>query len=99
VEVGESEQITSAPVHPYTKALMSAVPDVGREPIILSGEPASPLRPPSGCAFHPRCPQANEYCSQDELDVRLTAFHENELHQIACINPEPDSVQHAGAVS
>jgi oligopeptide/dipeptide ABC transporter ATP-binding protein len=81
--------LTAAPVHPYTKALMSAVPDVGREPIILSGEPASPLRPPSGCAFHPRCPQATEYCSQEELDVRLTAYRGNERHQVACINPDP----------
>jgi peptide/nickel transport system ATP-binding protein len=91
VEVGESDQITNAPVHPYTRALISAVPDVGREPIVLPGEPASAMRPPSGCAFHPRCLQATEYCGQDELDVRLTAFRDNELHQIACINPEPAS--------
>jgi peptide/nickel transport system ATP-binding protein len=88
VEVGAADLITSSPTHPYTKALISAVPDVGREPIVLRGEPASAMRPPTGCAFHPRCVQANEYCGQVDLDVRLTAYRENELHQIACINPD-----------
>jgi peptide/nickel transport system ATP-binding protein len=88
VEVGVSDVITAAPVHPYTRALISAVPDVDREPLVMRGEPASAMRPPSGCAFHPRCIQANEYCAQPELDVRLTAYRDNELHQIACINPD-----------
>jgi peptide/nickel transport system ATP-binding protein len=96
VEIGGSEQVTSAPGHPYSKALMSAVPDVGRKPIVLAGEPASALRPPVGCAFHPRCPQANEYCGQKELDVRLGAFRQNELHQIACINAEAADLSSTG---
>ena len=92
VEVGPAEQVIAQPVHPYTKALLSAVPDLDREPLRLAGEPATALRPPTGCAFHPRCPQRTEYCGQDELDVRLTAFRHDELHQVACINPEPAEV-------
>jgi peptide/nickel transport system ATP-binding protein len=87
VEVGASEQMAAAPAHPYTKALISAVPDVGREPVILAGEPASPLRPPAGCAFHPRCPQAKEVCSDTDLDVKLVGSSRDALHWIACMNP------------
>jgi oligopeptide/dipeptide ABC transporter ATP-binding protein len=66
VESGTSEQVFGQPVHPYTRALMAAVPDVanrGRErPAALGGEPPNPASPPSGCAFHPRCPLAVELC-------------------------------------
>jgi peptide/nickel transport system ATP-binding protein len=92
VEIGPADQLIAEAVHPYTKALLSAVPDLDREPLRLDGEPASPMRPPTGCAFHPRCPQRTEYCDQDELDVRLTAFRHSELHQVACINPQPAEV-------
>jgi peptide/nickel transport system ATP-binding protein len=87
VEIGDAEQIVSDPTHPYTRALISAVPDVGREPAVLRGEPASPMTPPSGCAFHPRCSQAIEGCDDADLEVRLVAVNGNELHQAACINP------------
>jgi peptide/nickel transport system ATP-binding protein len=92
VEIGPADQVIAEPVHPYTKALLSAVPDLDREPLRLAGEPASAMRPPTGCAFHPRCPQRTEYCSQDELDVRLTAVRKHELHLVACINPQPAEV-------
>jgi peptide/nickel transport system ATP-binding protein len=92
VEIGPADQVIGEPVHPYTKALLSAVPDLDREPLRLAGEPASAMRPPAGCAFHPRCPQRTEYCSQDELDVRLTAVRTHELHLVACINPQPAEV-------
>ena len=88
VEIGDAEQITSAPAHPYTKALISAVPGMDREPAALRGEPASPINPPAGCAFHPRCPQAVDGCDDAALDVRLVAVGANELHQAACINPD-----------
>jgi peptide/nickel transport system ATP-binding protein len=55
VEVGPAEEVASDPQHPYTRALLGAVPGVGVVRSPLQGEPASPLRPPSGCAFHPRC--------------------------------------------
>jgi peptide/nickel transport system ATP-binding protein len=88
VEVGAAEQITSAPAHPYTRALIRAVPDVGREPAALSGEPASPLHPPAGCAFHPRCPRRLPVCSDVDLDVRLAGHGDDVTHQLACVNPE-----------
>jgi peptide/nickel transport system ATP-binding protein len=73
VEVGPADMITSSPVHPYTKALLSAVPGNGQGGRVrLHGEPASPLAPPSGCAFHSRCPVAQPEC---EIDVPVLAAH------------------------
>jgi oligopeptide/dipeptide ABC transporter ATP-binding protein len=66
VERGEAGALVSAPKHPYTEALFSAAlpssPDEQREEIVLAGEVPSPLRPPPGCHFHPRCPHAMEAC-------------------------------------
>ena len=66
VEYGTSEQVFRQPAHPYTQALMAAVPDVARlggpRPAPLPGEPPNPASPPSGCAFHPRCPLAVDLC-------------------------------------
>lgn len=70
VELAERNEIYRNPSHPYTKALLSAVPipdpvlDAQRERVLLTGEVPSPLNPPSGCVFHPRCPVANDTCSQ-----------------------------------
>jgi peptide/nickel transport system ATP-binding protein len=86
VEIGDAEQITSNPAHPYTRALISAVPDVGREPMALAGEPASPVKPPTGCAFHPRCPKSVAVCPDVNLDVKLVSVNGNEFHQAACVN-------------
>jgi peptide/nickel transport system ATP-binding protein len=69
VEVGPAVEVTSSPTHPYTKALLSAVPAVGVVHSPLQGEPASPLHPPTGCCFHPRCPVAVESCSSDEVPL------------------------------
>jgi oligopeptide/dipeptide ABC transporter ATP-binding protein len=75
VEVGPTKEITTDPKHPYTKALLSAAPvplrHLRRERIILKGEVPSPLNPPTGCRFHPRCPIATEKCSQDEPELRV----------------------------
>jgi peptide/nickel transport system ATP-binding protein len=84
VEIGPAEQVIGEPAHPYTQALVDSIPDLGRESRILPGEPASPLSPPSGCAFHPRCPISIETCSGSELDVRLEGLPGNP-HQVACI--------------
>jgi peptide/nickel transport system ATP-binding protein len=84
VELGPAEQVIAAPAHPYTEALVDSIPDLGRESRILPGEPASPLSPPTGCAFHPRCAIAVDTCSGDELDVRLEGMPGNP-HQVACI--------------
>jgi oligopeptide transport system ATP-binding protein len=73
VEVGDAQMLARAPKHPYTQALFSAAlpshPDERRDEIILEGEVPSPLRPPSGCRFHPRCPHAMPVCSQNEPDL------------------------------
>ena len=63
VEIGPAEQVIGDPAHPYTQALVDSIPDLGRESRVLPGEPASPLSPPTGCAFHPRCPIAIDACS------------------------------------
>jgi peptide/nickel transport system ATP-binding protein len=84
VELGPAEQVIGAPAHPYTQALVDSIPDLGRESQVLPGEPASPLSPPTGCAFHPRCAIAIDTCSGSELDVRLEGFP-GHPHQVACI--------------
>lgn len=70
VEISESENLYNHPDHPYTKALLSAVPipdpDNKTERIILSGDVPSPAHPPSGCAFHDRCPAAMDICSREK---------------------------------
>src|SRR5690348_10343446 len=84
VESGDARQLALAPKHPYTEALFSASlpshPDERREEIILSGEVPSPLNPPSGCRFHPRCRYAMPQCAEREpplaaLENRLVACH------------------------
>ena len=84
VETGDAATIAKTPKHPYTQALFSAAlpnhPDEQREEIILPGEVPSPLRPPAGCRFHPRCPHAMPRCATDvpqllSVEGRLAACH------------------------
>ena len=84
VESGEARTLVAAPKHPYTTALFSAAlpshPDERREEIILTGEVPSPLRPPPGCHFHPRCPKAMARCGKQapaltDVAGRLVACH------------------------
>jgi peptide/nickel transport system ATP-binding protein len=84
VEIGPAERVIGEPAHPYTQALVDSIPDLGRESGVLPGEPASPLSPPTGCAFHPRCAISIDACSGAELDVRLEGLPGNP-HQVACI--------------
>ena len=69
VELGDSADLFSSPLHPYTEALLSAIPnpdpDLRRKRIILQGEVANPANPPSGCHFHPRCRFAKEMCKTE----------------------------------
>jgi oligopeptide transport system ATP-binding protein len=70
VELGPATEVFERPLHPYTRALVSAVPipnparESRRQRIILAGDPPSPLNPPHGCAFHPRCPHAVAACQE-----------------------------------
>ncbi|MCE7989339.1 MAG: ATP-binding cassette domain-containing protein [Caldilinea sp. CFX5] len=70
VEMAESEELLRHPLHPYTEALVSAVPpadpDIQMQRIVLEGDVPSPANPPSGCVFHPRCRYAKELCKQTE---------------------------------
>jgi oligopeptide/dipeptide ABC transporter ATP-binding protein len=84
VEIGDADVVAKSPKHPYTQALFSAAlpshPDERRDEIILAGEVPSPLSPPSGCRFHPRCPHAMPRCSSEEPKLlsesgRLVACH------------------------
>jgi oligopeptide/dipeptide ABC transporter ATP-binding protein len=72
------------PLHPYTQALMSAIPipdpTIKRERIILQGDVPSPLNPPGGCRFHPRCPVAMEHCKIEEPAFREVSSD----HWVAC---------------
>ena len=83
VESGDARTLARAPKHPYTEALFSAAlpshPDERREEIILSGEVPSPLNPPPGCRFHPRCPHAMARCGVEE-----PILADDELRLVAC---------------
>ena len=72
VEWASSEDLYRGAQHPYTQALLSAVPEPGRlrQRTVLSGDVPSPLAPPSGCSFHPRCPVAVELCSRELPELR-----------------------------
>jgi len=84
VELTDRDELFAHPMHPYTRALMSAIPipdpTLKRERTILKGDVPSPLNPPSGCRFHPRCPIAVEHCSQQEPLIREVVPD----HWVAC---------------
>jgi len=72
VEVADKQQLFSRPLHPYTRMLLDAVPDIhmtGRARTPVQGEVPNPLNPPSGCAFHPRCPLAQARCRQERPNL------------------------------
>ena len=87
VEITDRKALYEDPLHPYTKALLSAVPipdpavEALREHVVLGGEVPSPLNPPSGCVFHPRCPIAVDDCRQIVPELREI----KPGHQAACI--------------
>lgn len=84
MEVGQAEEVYQGPRHPYTEALMSAVPvidpDVKPERILLQGDVPNPANAPSGCTFHPRCRYAKKICSQEEPPLEDIG----DEHYVAC---------------
>ena len=84
VELARSEDLFASPAHPYTQALLSAIPipSIGKKPqrILLQGDVPSPKNPPSGCRFHTRCPYATERCRSEEPCLREV----QEGHHVAC---------------
>ena len=89
VESAPSRELVAAPLHPYRRALLSAVPTVdaaGRKRIVLPGDVPSPLSPPGGCPFHPRCPRAQERCRRERPVLRATAA--DGARSCACFFPE-----------
>ena len=95
VELAPRQDLYDNPLHPYTQALISAIPipkpNLERERIILQGEVPSPQNPPSGCRFHPRCPVVMDQCSVDEpkfLEIRPD-------HWVACFHAGSDFTEKA----
>jgi len=82
VEEGPAREVCARPFHPYTRALWAAVPEPGRptSAVPVHGEPPSPLSPPKGCPFHPRCPVAMDRCRHDSPTWKEPAAG----HRVAC---------------
>ena len=89
VEISDADALYKKPIHPYTNALLSAVPipdpklNAARERLVLEGDVPSPIDPPPGCSFHPRCPFATDVCKTDEPALLEHA----EEHAAACHHP------------
>lgn len=88
VELTDAARIYEKPLHPYTRALLSAIPypdpDIKRKREILTGDVPSPLNPPSGCSFHTRCPNAIDFCSQEEPALVAGPESNGLEHLVAC---------------
>jgi peptide/nickel transport system ATP-binding protein len=93
VEIGNAEELCGAPVHPYTRALLDTVPEVGRVHVRLKGEPANPLEPPTGCPFHPRCTLAEDACAT--APVSLESIDGSRSRLVAC----PVSLAHRASTA
>lgn len=91
VEIGDKHEVYTAAAHPYTRALLSAVPlpdpaqERRRERIILLGDPPSPAAPPTGCSFHPRCPKAQRVCRTEQPSLQVVG---SGMRKAACHFPE-----------
>ncbi len=76
VEINDAKQLFERPRHPYTRMLIDAIPDLqmsGKARVPVAGEVPNPLNPPAGCAFHPRCPHANEQCRSERPELLALA--------------------------
>ncbi|WP_029354538.1 oligopeptide/dipeptide ABC transporter ATP-binding protein [Bosea sp. 117] len=104
VEQGDAAQILGRPLHPYTRLLLDTVPDPrapGRARPRLSGEVPSPLAPPAGCAFHPRCPLADARCARERpqpvrVGAALVACHAVEERRLPALTSEQECLSSPG---
>src|SRR5258708_28513288 len=89
MEIAPSQQLYRRPRHPYTGSLLSAIPipdpliERARDPVILQGDVASPVNPPSGCRFRTRCPRAKPHCAEEEPPLESFGTE----HMAACFYP------------
>jgi oligopeptide/dipeptide ABC transporter ATP-binding protein len=101
MEVSPAEELYTKPIHPYTSALLAAIPipdpdeNRRRERIVVSGEPPNPINPPSGCVFHPRCPRATDVCR--EVEPPLARYPNG--HLAACHHPLSVGAQEIAAAA
>ena len=85
VEIADAGDLFARPKHPYTRMLLDAVPDLemsGRQRTPVAGEVPNPLSPPPGCAFHPRCPHANDRCKAEKPELRWRADVASACHAV-----------------
>jgi oligopeptide/dipeptide ABC transporter ATP-binding protein len=100
MEVSPAEELYTKPIHPYTSALLSAIPipdpeqNRARERTVVGGEPPNPINPPSGCRFHTRCPRATEICSR--VEPQLSEYAGG--HMAACHHPQNVTQEEIAAV-
>ncbi len=93
VEIGDTQTLFDNPQHPYTQALLSSIPSIGQGKKkmnkILSGEIPSPINPPPGCAFNPRCSHKTDVCNKSRPELEIIKSNKNNLSNslVACFNP------------
>jgi oligopeptide/dipeptide ABC transporter ATP-binding protein len=101
MEISPAEELYSKPIHPYTSALLGAIPipdpkeNRARTRVVVSGEPPNPINPPSGCRFHTRCPRASEICRT--VEPPLTEYTGG--HLAACHHPQHVSAEEIAAAT
>jgi oligopeptide transport system ATP-binding protein len=99
MEVADRDELYNRPLHPYTQALLSAIPipdprvEARRERIILQGDIPSPLNPPSGCRFHTRCPIAYDRCRTEVPELRSYDGHEVACHKVQELGGEQPEIR------
>ncbi len=103
VEMGERDDVYDRPYHPYTHALLSAIPvpdpdkEAKRQRIILEGDVPSPVNPPTGCRFNPRCAYATDICRQEDPEFRNLGTTSNP-HMVACHHAEKVATQNTAPI-
>ena len=101
MEVSPAEELYDKPIHPYTSALLGAIPipdpaeNRARARRVVTGEPPNPINPPSGCRFHTRCPRASDICRK--IEPQLTEYADG--HLAACHHPQNVTAEEIAAAT